>query len=248
MYWQCGNGIRCETFTKLQNLSADILGSPDFPQSALDKGISPTRIYKALYERYSQLLFAYAPDRAHAITSLETKLLRAMDTTGCFGVLEKFLGQSLLWRREREPLERIGSSLQTRRVPSWSWMAYVGSISYFDVAMDDVDWADLDSPFQSESYLGEPRNSIIASAQGFDREKVVELFYDLNVNTDRSDQACVVIGTAKQRSKVFYLMIVAPIGELTAAEGERMERIGISFAQGDEVFLSGTMKRRIEIW
>lgn len=43
-------------------------------------------------------------------------------------------------------------------------------------------------------------------------------------------------------------MIVAPIGKSTAAQGEKRERIDIAFAEGDEAFISGTMKRRIEIW
>lgn len=70
-------------------------------------------------------------------------------------------------------------------------MAYMGSISYFDVAMGDVDWADLDLPFEPISYHGAPRDFIIASTMEFDKEKIADTFYDLPGSADRSDQACV---------------------------------------------------------
>src|SRR3569833_3463149 len=122
------------------SIVADIIGSPEFPKSALEKGIPPVQIFRAVYERYSRLQFNVAADRAPAVMALEARLLRSFETPGRYGVMQKFLGQSLLWRRSSDDtLERIQFRSNAPPVPSWSWMAYTGGINYFDVP-SDVDW------------------------------------------------------------------------------------------------------------
>ena len=188
-------------------------------------------------------------DRADGIIALENRLLRAFKTKGGFGILDKFLGQSLLWRRENEhePFEQIQFPSHRPRVPTWSWMAYTGSISYFDIPLGGVDWAELGSPFQPGLHTKEPRNTIIADTSGFNKRQITNLFYDLPTNANKSNQECVVIAKSKS-STAFYLMIVAPGESPTAVQGGKWERIGIAFAEGHEAFILDRPAKRVEIW
>lgn len=74
------------------SLAADVLGSPDLPKSALDKKISPIRIYESLYQRYSRLHVSRDTDRPLAIAALEARLLHAFNTAGGYGVFELISG------------------------------------------------------------------------------------------------------------------------------------------------------------
>lgn len=217
------------------SLSADILGSPDFPTSAIAKGIGHIRIFTTLYERYSRLNFTFNADRAVAIAALEMRLFRVFNTTGVCGILKKFLGQSLLWRRDQEDtLERIQFPDHQSPVPSWSWMAYTGGINYFD--LDIVDWHPI------ELFFDHPR--LIAQAQEFDVKKITNIFYDVIRNADREDQECVVVGTSKWARPAYYLLIVAP------EEGSevRWERLGIAYTEDEGCVSLGKPSRSIEIF
>lgn len=105
-----------------------------------------------LFKRYSTLSFNKYEDRPIAISGLEKRLATAFATRGGYGIFEQYLMRNLLWQRAD------GSSLSPikfppeRNVPSWSWMAYAGGISYLPVDFDKVNWSqDLRSPFDSGS-------------------------------------------------------------------------------------------------
>ncbi|GAW14723.1 hypothetical protein ANO14919_041260 [Xylariales sp. No.14919] len=102
-----------------------------------------------LFQQYSSLLFTNPTDRPIAVSGIQRRLLEAFGTRGGYGVFDEdvktgqlgLLRRSLLWHRavDREGnsrLSRIEFSAAERPdsaapvVPSWSWMAYTGEISF----------------------------------------------------------------------------------------------------------------------
>ncbi|KAJ6023809.1 HET-domain-containing protein [Penicillium herquei] len=134
-YFECGDGIRCETMTYMRNSQSLFLGDPAFP---LGMGLRTTRdrikLVHWLFTVYMQLSITHATDRVLAISGLEKRLAETFRTECCFGVFEKYLGRCLLWKRgERSKvLERIEYP-ESRAPASWSWMAFKGEIEYVDV-------------------------------------------------------------------------------------------------------------------
>jgi hypothetical protein len=111
--------------------------------------------------QYSRLGFSVSTDRPVAIAGLETRLIDAFDTSGGFGVFERYLGRGLLWSRAPDVahLTKIPFDSAQSRVPSWSWMAYEGAISFLDLPFGDIDWA-VESEFRSPfSMIGDARAS-----------------------------------------------------------------------------------------
>jgi hypothetical protein len=174
-YWECGEGVRCETLTKvakwvlikssrsLANLSfstsssaSSLLGDANFPYSSGPFDEETTiKLWQALYERYTTLTLSYITDRPIAIRGLENRLLRALETHGGYGVLSRYLHEGLLWKRKFGQLERIAFASQDsddlirEPVPSWSWMAYAGQIEYMKLGMDWERWErDIVSPWK----------------------------------------------------------------------------------------------------
>jgi len=154
-YWECGQGVRCETLTKMTNKIASFLGDANFPQVAhQDSYGARIRLLQDLYQRYSRLGFSVSTDRPVAIAGLETRLINAFETSGGFGLFERYLGRSLLWIRAPEAarLTKIQfGPAQRNPVPSWSWMAYEGAISFLDLPFGQVDWT-VDVEFRSPDY------------------------------------------------------------------------------------------------
>ncbi|KAK4443114.1 heterokaryon incompatibility protein-domain-containing protein [Podospora aff. communis PSN243] len=149
-YFECGDGVRCESLTKMTNNQASFLGDPSFPTVALkfSKG-GKIRLYEMLYKTYSALQFTKMWDRPIAIAGLEQRLVRAFKTHGGYGVFDgPFFGRSLLWKRDEkaegnEVMKAIEFPEGDRRyyhVPTWSWMAYQGVIDFLDVPFDGVEW------------------------------------------------------------------------------------------------------------
>jgi hypothetical protein len=104
-----------------------------------------------LYKQYSRLEFTKAYDRPIAIAGLEQRLVRAFKTNGGYGVFEgSFFGRSLLWQRdinvEPDGLKEIAFPLKQQYfVPTWSWMAYQGAITFMDLPFDGVQWEQYDA-------------------------------------------------------------------------------------------------------
>ncbi|KAK0648663.1 hypothetical protein B0T16DRAFT_456125 [Cercophora newfieldiana] len=150
-YWECGDGVRCETMTKVDNKLASFLGDPNFPSklsgNVTDRG-EKIRFYESLYQQYSRLDFTRIADRPVAIAGLEQRMVRDLGARGGFGIFDddrSLLQRTLLWRRGKEvaALERVpltpgkGEAL---RLPSWSWMAYDGAIDFLDLPLGGVEW------------------------------------------------------------------------------------------------------------
>ena len=146
---------------------ASFLGDPNFPQVAQrDSKGARIRLFQILYQQYSRLGFSVATDRPVAIAGLETRLIDAFDTCGGFGVFERYIGRSLLWTRATNVprLTRIQfGPTQTNPVPSWSWMAYEGAISFLDLPFGKIEWT-LDAEFRSPDYT--PKGTASRASRG----------------------------------------------------------------------------------
>ncbi|VUC27444.1 unnamed protein product [Clonostachys rosea] len=173
-YFECGNGVHCESLMKLNNGKAALLGDSNFPRSAESfHKTGKIVIMQNLYKQYSALAFKFFQDRPVGISGLERRLTSAYDTRGGYGILEAYLERSLLWKRdESNYLERIQFP-SGRSLPSWSWMAYSGAIAYVEVGFNEVDWTnEYVSPIAS---LTQSSNKRHWEATGKDRLPVLEV-------------------------------------------------------------------------
>ncbi|KAK3350274.1 heterokaryon incompatibility protein-domain-containing protein, partial [Lasiosphaeria hispida] len=157
-YWECGEGVRCETMMRMRNDLAAFLGDPSFPR-LIETAKQGERIihYQNLYKRYARLGLTNDYDRPMAIDGLQHRILGALKSQGGFGVFDEgtkkkgLLRRSLLWHRANETpqLKRIvfPKDRTISVVPSWSWMAYTGAIEYEQLEFGGVEWEELQSPW-----------------------------------------------------------------------------------------------------
>ncbi|KAL8282512.1 hypothetical protein RB601_008411 [Gaeumannomyces tritici] len=268
-YWECGQGVRCETLTKLKNQRASILGDANFPHStdSFVKGMK-IELYQGLYERFSNLQITFPSDRPVAIKGLETRLLRTFGTTGGFGIFDIYLHRFLLWQRSGGPLKRITVS-HGPKVPSWSWMAYTGGIRYLEVPYGGALWeSDVVSPFSDGDVdAGGPDEGDTAEAKVPGIKAVAwDLASDMAVLTTRGEREagrvildepgsertgahnpdaelkCVVVGRSKQwleNEEQVHYVIV--ITAVTTPEGSAKvwERIGVGVLTRADISLEG---------
>ncbi|UPX11339.1 uncharacterized protein EKO05_0001947 [Ascochyta rabiei] len=158
-YFECGQGVRCETLTSMHNNMADFLGDPRFPDKAMRTPSKALKIayFQELYKQYSRLGFSRPEDRPFGIAGLEKRLLNAYSTVGGYGVFDDgndpnggLFHRSLLWRRgeaDGDTPEMVPIEFDERRnihVPSWSWMAYIGGIQYADPPFQTATWETQD--------------------------------------------------------------------------------------------------------
>ncbi|KAF5003962.1 hypothetical protein FDECE_9525 [Fusarium decemcellulare] len=240
-YWECGEGVRCETLTKMKNNKEEFLGDPNFPDVALNstKG-GRIRLVESLYKQYSTLEFTRDYDRPLAIAGLEQRLIRAFNTKGGYGVCQLYLGRTLLWKRgQSTTLRKIDFPPEQKfQVPSWSWMAYNGNIDFVDAPFDEVDWSEnLESPWVSASQwtssTGDSTSSNVlhAIAWDFDEGKGGSgLTYDYGAPPTGSVVKCVIVGKEKRKGAAakhqqrHFVLIVTP--RAAARKPDEYVRIG----------------------
>ncbi|EWY80752.1 hypothetical protein FOYG_16677 [Fusarium oxysporum NRRL 32931] len=154
VYFECSKGVQCESLIRWTNEKASLLGDSSFPASveARYKG-GRVMLVQALYNQYSKRTFWDAQDRPIAISGLEKRLTTVFNTRGGYGVFETFLERSLLWKKVVTTGSlRLIKFPKDRNVPSWSWMAYDGVISYVEADFNKVAWTkEYSSPFDSGS-------------------------------------------------------------------------------------------------
>jgi hypothetical protein len=210
--------------------------------------LSPIQTYEQFYERYSRLRFSYDVDRPRAFQPLEKLLLQALGSEGGCGVVARFLGRSLLWRRGTgQTLERIEFPAG-QNIPSWSWQAYIGGINYLSIPPDTVEWKQIHCRFgNTDSHGGVPDKSseaiaeITAEAWNFDAQALLAdisnnltVVWDRGEHGRRKDLRCITVGSSKVHSDRIgappanYLLIVAP-----CADSEAFERLGIGYMDGE---------------
>ncbi|KAI1298562.1 heterokaryon incompatibility protein-domain-containing protein [Xylaria venustula] len=268
-YWECGEGVRCETMARMKNNQAALLGDPRFPKVATDssKG-GRIRLYEHLYEQYSRLQFTRICDRPLAIAGLEQRLIRAFDTQGGYGVFTRYFGRGLLWQRDTgssqamQPIDFPKS--QAYNVPSWSWMAYEGAITFMDLPFGEIDWEEreLQSPWSTHGPVSDSSASLTSSSNAtwhttktkerIDLTVIVRDFRastDTHIVYDRGDRPkdqvvkCVVVGKRKEKAQgngrqICYVLVVAQ--KKDAGHDTWYERIGVGYLPRNSITLEGT--------
>lgn len=155
-YWECGgDGVRCETLSKLQksvylpgykpkwvalalyhgilltssSKTSQFLSHHDFPKSIMDY-FEENRVYllQWLFEKYMQCDLTVPSDRSVAISGLERRFGKTFDTSWSWGVSGLYMHRCLSWQRRNARLRRIQPIRD--RVPSWSWMAYAADFNH----------------------------------------------------------------------------------------------------------------------
>jgi hypothetical protein len=134
---------------QIPNASAFMLSSfrrkyfmldPDFPERLLNAGNQRTiEFIQFLSTEYAKRGLTEKTDRCAAISGLESRIAQVKKCETRFGIFQSFLHRSLLWQRSEErDTDRIDYRAQI--VPSWSWMAYSGSIQFMDITFGDGEW------------------------------------------------------------------------------------------------------------
>jgi hypothetical protein len=241
-----------------------LLGDPQFPYSVVGRDDeSKLRLFEYLFEMYSKLALTQYTDRSVAIFGLESRLASTFDTEGRYGIFHRYLYRSILWQRstvsgdEMKRMERIKYP-SDRKVPSWSWMAYVGEISYMAIPFGEVEWSnavkcfpsipsklELQAPVREFLHCTiEPQNTECAiSAEGADKRGWLK--FDGEDITDTQRLKCVVVGRAREGQETdgqeHYVLVVTQ-----RLEGGHYERVGVGSIQRRHIsFQGGEFEARI---
>jgi hypothetical protein len=211
------------------------------------------QLYQILYERYSTLGLSYVTDRPRAIAGLEKRLMKALNSSGGYGIFQSkdktnnYFHRGLLWQHDGGKLKRIEFKPE-EQVPSWSWMAFEGGIRYMNVPFGDIDPAnDIFSPFggigPGKSYT-DLTSGKLAELQAPIRTLAVptpaRLILDVPEARDRRlvrPLRCVVVGKSQRVTgdgqRTHYALIVS---YLRKEEGvEIYERAGVAFLNTAEI-------------
>ncbi|KAF0329547.1 tol-like protein [Colletotrichum asianum] len=203
MYWECGEGVHCETLAELGNRQSMFLGDSNFPTYGLeyyrDERI---RLVQYFYQVYSGLSLTKSYDRSKAILGLQKRLGSTFKSTAMYGVISKYFERTFMWQADVPgSLSQIDyQSSQT--VPSWSWMAVMGRIRYMNIPFGEVTWTgDLENPFQPGFDDAKWDGRLVAKAKGLaidDGEFEERCTVDLSLyKFEPSRWKCVVVGESK---------------------------------------------------
>ncbi|KAF2026798.1 hypothetical protein EK21DRAFT_115421 [Setomelanomma holmii] len=248
-YFECGEGVRCETLTRMHNNREEFLGDPSFPDKAMRSKSRALKIeyFQGLYKQYSRLGFTRWEDRPVAIAGLEKRLQKAFNTKGRYGIFDDgdtadggLFHRSLLWRRSWEeaekkngrPLEAIVFPAERNtHVPSWSWMAYRGDIDYTDPPYQSATWEtrELIPPWTRGNQDPDANEdvAIAAVARDFDLKgrnpDEVKIAYDTERASEGQRVQCVTVARSNEarsdRERWFYILLVIPTKD-KATEGK----------------------------
>lgn len=140
-------------------------------------------------------------------------------------------------------------------VPSWSWMAYKGSIQYLKLQFDGFEWLDVESPWSSSALQAArteghtPGLALRAKAQNYDFNPTVYvpganmqseglLYFDNPGGTSQPKTACVVLGIEKEgqslAEKQHYVIIIAERTQDRSAN-KVYERVGAGYLVGKHI-------------
>jgi hypothetical protein len=261
-YWECGDGIRCETLTKMKNTRVGFLGDPNFPRYGMrgSKG-GDIVFYEDLYEQYSNLAFSKFEDRPFAISGLEQRLSKALkekggSDLGYWGIFDDYWGRGLLWRRAAgvEKMARLTNGPSGGdAAPSWSWEGHSGGITFMKPDPHSVHWLsdevilpwrraqDPQARMTTASYHGErclrgiARDFIILEKGQVNDVVKEDIIYDNDADRmERGPLKCLIIGrmNVKDRSREEVLNYILILAKKKSAPGNVYERIGAGFLDG----------------
>ncbi|KAL5586394.1 hypothetical protein FOBRF1_016264 [Fusarium oxysporum] len=246
VYWECGNGLHGERLFKLSNPQSALFADSDFPKAILKyyKGGRIT-LFQNLYEKYSRLNFSYTSDRPVAILGLEKHLSSVLQTRGEFGVFEQYLARSLLWSRPENISLNSITFQDDYHVPSWSWMAYEGPITYANIPFDEAEWS-TDCLLRSgdETGTNSKRTVLKAVARDLKLDKLdmhdrVKL--DEGSGFELSNLRGVVLGKDKKREsrvQVYYVLLVT-LAEDEPEQAKVYVRVGVAWLLEHNIKMDG---------
>ncbi|KAH7146694.1 heterokaryon incompatibility protein-domain-containing protein [Dactylonectria estremocensis] len=240
-YWEYGNGVRCEQFTKLVPPLGKqyFILDPNFPHRLSSSGHQLTvDLIQFLFKKYSTSGLTFQTDRDVGIYSLVERMRHALRTEVRYGIVRCFLGSFLLWKRcdeEKTALINYGD----RTVPSWSWMSYPGGIDFISDAKqrlmvprsadldftDDVDTLTVKVRRFRDCRIGQDGKQFFARTAFSWTRKVGSLWLDV---ADRIEfKHCVVVGMddeyrKEESRKTYYILVVRE-----KQGGEGYERLGV---------------------
>jgi hypothetical protein len=233
-------GRPLEARLTLSSARSSFLGDSNFPYSLAGtqyvKG-KKIKLWQGLYEQYSSMALTFPVDRPVAIRGLEKRLIRALDTIGGYGVFDKFLHRGLLWERAGPNLKRIEfPNERYRPIPSWSWMAYDGSIRYMEIPGGQVSWAtDIISPFEAgnvETDVGSHLyHEIQAPVYDMVEGESVGLHFDEATRNPDQPIKCVIVGS---KDGLHYVLLVAL---LDAGHTGVYQRVGVGILRSTRIVL-----------
>ncbi|PQE28249.1 serine threonine kinase protein [Rutstroemia sp. NJR-2017a WRK4] len=162
--------------------------------------------------------------------------------------------ESLLWQRSTHEQDGKWKRItypEARNVPSWSWMAYDGEISYMKVPFSEVDWSNaVQYPYdrEAEEFVGpdHARNiglkavvrefSSCAQELSFNTQDRGQLIFDEDERTINQELKCAVLGMIRQsessdEQKHLILVLEHEIGVEST-----YKRVGIGLVQRRDIF------------
>lgn len=244
-----------------------IIGDSHYPNKAIANNSKGSKIkcFQRVFEEYSDLTFSHASDRPQGISGLEKRLQAAFQSNGQFGIFgggtqgNAFFHRSLLWkwRTGTEKLRRIEFDLsRSIPIPSWSWMAYIGSIDYLQPPSGGVEWSssirhslpplNINKP-ATAGYNGSGNScmNIQATTWAFDDPGQGVDTFKIHFDTTESDIGpmerqqefrCVPVGKklfdGPNKDKDHYLLLVRLLGKGSVAV---FERVGIACMLGSHI-------------
>ena len=224
---------------------------PNFPDRLLLSGnLRTIGFIQVLFKDYSRRSLAVETDRCVAISGLVARIARARKCQSRYGIFERYLHRNLLWLRSDEKMKRIGYTTQI--VPSWSWMAYDGSIKFMEIPYDCVDW-NIKLRFNKKHkhlFFNKKGKDALVTNVGVFRNCSLEqrdtsyaildsskaergwIQYDIEASEDLQAERCVVVGRETQwlMNEKYYILVVRP----TSVDGE-YTRAGVGWIQSDYV-------------
>ncbi|EEU41513.1 uncharacterized protein NECHADRAFT_87671 [Fusarium vanettenii 77-13-4] len=229
-YRECGDGIRCQQFSTLIRPICKYIFTldPYFPARLTDAAYyRALEFIQKLFQEYSRAGLTYESDRDTAILSLLNRIGHELDTEVRYGIIRCFLGSLLLWKRSGKELTPP-INFGPRAVPSWSWMAYDGSIEF--IIMFDYEMRiprDADLGFTPD---GKGLNIRIGSLW-FDMEDQIGFKH------------CVVVGAGDTRpdEKTLYVLVVQK-----ESGGEGYKRLGAGALADGYALVDGYVSMKSE--
>jgi hypothetical protein len=231
---------------------------PSFPERLLDAGDNRTiEFIQFLSTEYSGRSLTEKTDRCAAISGLESRIAQAKNCETRFGIFQSFLHRSLLWQRSEErDTDRIDYGAQI--VPSWSWMAYNGSIEFTSIPYGEVEWVRglrfnerdehsglnekwkpaLVTDINSLRKCNHERRGTGYAILDLDGVKRGWIQYDMETHERLDAEGYVVVGRDSRESnagkRYYYILVVRPTG----IENE-YTRVGAGWIQSDHVARQG---------
>jgi hypothetical protein len=239
----------------LSNRSAFVLSLYGKKYFMLDPNERTIDFIQFLSTEYSRRGLTVKTDRSTAISGLESRIAQAKKCETRFGIFELFLHRPLLWQRTgKRDTDRIDYGAQI--VPSWSWMAYNGSIKFMDIPFHSVEWVRslrFNKRYKYRRFNEKWKPALVTDMSSFrtcnfERRTtdyaILDLYdaaergcvqYDMETHERLDSERCVVIGRicyssdTRERRK-YYILVVRPTGMKN-----EYTRVGAGWIQGDYV-------------